>query len=56
MEGELDLWMIEYLPEVLRTGITSLKVKGRMKSVYYVAVVTRNYRQALDAYFENPQS
>ncbi|HEY8463466.1 MAG TPA: U32 family peptidase [Bacillota bacterium] len=51
-----DLCMIEYLPEVLRTGVTSLKVEGRMKSVYYVAVVTRTYRQALDAYFENPQS
>lgn len=43
-----DLCLIEYLPEILASGITSLKVEGRMKSAYYVAVVTRTYRQALD--------
>jgi putative protease len=43
-----DLCLIEYLPEVLASGITSLKIEGRMKSAYYVAVVTRTYRQALD--------
>jgi U32 family peptidase len=44
-----DLCLIEYLPEVLASGVTSLKIEGRMKSAYYVAVVTRTYRQALDA-------
>lgn len=44
-----DLCLIEYLPEVLATGVASLKIEGRMKSAYYVAVVTRTYRQALDA-------
>jgi putative protease len=44
-----DLCLIEYLPEILASGVTSLKIEGRMKSVYYVAVVTRTYRQALDA-------
>jgi putative protease len=44
-----DLCLIEYLPEVLATGVASLKIEGRMKSSYYVAVVTRTYRQALDA-------
>jgi putative protease len=44
-----DLCLIEYLPEVLAAGVTSLKIEGRMKSSYYVAVVTRTYRQALDA-------
>jgi len=43
-----DLRLIEYLPEVLASGVTSLKIEGRMKSAYYVAVVTRTYRQALD--------
>ncbi|MCE5211426.1 MAG: U32 family peptidase [Deltaproteobacteria bacterium] len=43
-----DLCLIEYLPEVLASGVTSLKIEGRMKSAYYVAVVTRAYRQALD--------
>lgn len=44
-----DLCLIEYLPEVLASGVTSLKIEGRMKSAYYVAVVTRTYRQAIDA-------
>jgi putative protease len=43
-----DLCLIEYLSEVLASGVTSLKIEGRMKSAYYVAVVTRTYRQALD--------
>lgn len=50
-----DLCLIEYLPEVIRTGVSSLKVEGRMKSTYYVAVVTRTYRQAIDAYCDNPE-
>jgi len=44
-----DLCLIEYLPHVLAAGVTSLKIEGRMKSAYYVAVVTRTYRQALNA-------
>lgn len=44
-----DLCLINHLPEILQSGVTSLKIEGRMKSSYYVAVVTRAYRQALDA-------
>jgi putative protease len=44
-----DLCLIEYLPDVLASRVTSLKIEGRMKSSYYVAVVTRTYRQALKA-------
>ncbi|MBN1470957.1 MAG: U32 family peptidase [Syntrophaceae bacterium] len=44
-----DLCLIEYLPEVLALGAASLKIEGRMKSAYYVAVATRTYRRALDA-------
>ena len=43
-----DLCLIEYLPEILASGVVSLKIEGRMKSSYYVAMVTRTYRQALD--------
>jgi putative protease len=50
-----DLWMIEHLPEVLQAGVTGLKVEGRMKSAYYVALVTRTYRQALDALLRDPE-
>lgn len=44
-----DLCLIEHLPDVLASGVTGLKIEGRMKSSYYVAVVTRTYRQALNA-------
>ena len=44
-----DLRMIEHLAELRASGVDSLKIEGRMKSVYYVAMVTRAYRKALDA-------
>ena len=44
-----DLRLLELLPEVLAAGPASLKIEGRMKSAYYVANITRVYRQALDA-------
>ena len=50
-----DLCMIEYIPELVESGITSLKIEGRMKSVFYVATVVSAYRKALDLYEENPE-
>lgn len=44
-----DLCMIRHLPELLDAGLSSLKIEGRMKSFYYVAIVTGAYRNALDA-------
>lgn len=44
-----DLRMIEHLADMKAAGIDSLKIEGRMKSVYYVAMVTRAYRKAIDA-------
>lgn len=49
-----DLCLIEHIPRVVRTGAASLKIEGRMKGEYYVAVVTRVYRAALDAYAADP--
>jgi putative protease len=49
-----DLCLIEHLPELIETGIHSLKIEGRMKSVYYLAAVTRVYRAALDRYRDDP--
>ena len=49
-----DLCMIEHIPELCESGIISLKIEGRMKSPYYVAAIVKVYRQALDAYCENP--
>ena len=44
-----DLCMIDHLAELKKAGVDSLKIEGRMKSVYYVAMITRAYRKALDA-------
>jgi putative protease len=43
-----DLSGLEVLPDLVRTGVTSLKIEGRLKTPEYVATVTRVYRQALD--------
>lgn len=44
-----DIRMVEHLKDMIDAGLDSLKIEGRMKSVYYVALVTRAYRKALDA-------
>lgn len=49
MLSSKDLCMIDYLDELLAAGIDSLKIEGRMKSLYYVALITRAYRKAIDA-------
>jgi len=43
-----DLAGLEILPDLIRTGVASLKIEGRLKSPEYVANITRIYRQALD--------
>ena len=52
-----DLCMIDHLKALKEAGIDSFKIEGRMKSIYYAAVVTRAYRKALDALAgnEDPQ-
>lgn len=44
-----DLCMINNLKDMKDAGVDAIKVEGRMKSVYYVAMVARAYRKALDA-------
>jgi putative protease len=43
-----DLAGLEVLPELVRAGIASLKIEGRLKAPEYVASITKVYRQALD--------
>ncbi len=43
-----DLAGIDVLPELVKSGVASLKIEGRLKSPEYVASITRVYRQALD--------
>ncbi len=44
------------LDEYLKLGIDSLKVEGRGKSPYYVAIVARAYRMAIDDYYADPEN
>ena len=48
-----DLCLMPLLPELCEAGVASLKIEGRMKTEYYVAVVTGAYRQALDLLAES---
>lgn len=47
-----DMCMIDYIPQIVQSGITSLKIEGRAKSAYYAAVTTNAYRHALDDYYK----
>ncbi|EMS72191.1 peptidase U32 family protein [Ruminiclostridium cellobioparum] len=51
-----DLCMIEHIPELIESGIFSLKIEGRMKSSFYVATVVSAYRKAIDAYMSDPEN
>lgn len=51
-----DLCLMPKLNEYLELGIDSLKVEGRNKSPYYVAMVARAYRMAIDDYYANPDA
>ena len=47
-----DLSMIEKIPEMIELGISSFKIEGRMRSIYYIATVVSAYRKVIDAYYE----
>ena len=51
-----DLCMIEHIPDLIESGISSLKIEGRMKTVYYVAATVRAYRLAIDSYYRDPEN
>ncbi len=44
-----DLNLIKRIPQIKKAGIDSIKIEGRMKSLYYVATVIRTYRAAIEA-------
>lgn len=48
-----DLCMIEHLPELCEAGVSSFKIEGRVKTEFYVSVVTQAYRRALDDCFSD---
>lgn len=48
-----DLNLLNELPRLLDSGVTSLKIEGRMKRPEYVALVVRTFRDAVDAYMNH---
>lgn len=51
-----DLCIMPRLDDYLRIGVDSLKVEGRGKSPYYVALVARAYRMAIDDWYRDPEN
>ncbi len=50
-----DLLMINHIPELVESGISSFKIEGRVKTSYYLATVVKAYREEIDRYFEDPE-
>ena len=50
-----DICTIELLPDLIKAGITSFKIEGRMKSAEYVASVTSIYRKYIDKFLYSKQ-
>ncbi len=49
-----DLCMIEHIPAMINSGVSALKIEGRMKGINYLAVVVKVYREAIDGYVQDP--
>jgi len=47
--------MIEHVPEMIRSGITALKIEGRMKGINYLASTVKVYREAIDSFCNDPE-
>ena len=51
-----DMCMIDHIDDVVKAGVTSLKIEGRAKSAYYVSVITNAYRMAADIFKSDPDN
>lgn len=51
-----DMCLIKEIPEIIDMGVDSLKIEGRLKTEYYLAVVINTYRKAIDDYIKDPKS
>lgn len=51
-----DLCMIHHIPDIIEAGVASLKIEGRMKGIHYVAATVKTYREAIDAYYDDPKN
>lgn len=48
-----DMCLIDYIPQLYKAGVSSLKIEGRAKSAYYTAVVTNAYRHAVSDFYKS---
>ncbi len=48
-----DMFLINDIPQLIEAGVSCFKIEGRMKSSAYVGYVTKIYREAIDAYYDN---
>ena len=51
-----DLCLIREIPEIIEMGIDSVKIEGRLKTEYYLASIINIYRNAIDDYYNNPET
>ena len=50
-----DLCMITHIPDLVKAGVMSFKIEGRMKTPFYVGTVVKTYREAIDDYLKEPK-
>lgn len=50
-----DLCMVTHIPDLIKAGVMSFKIEGRMKTPFYVGTVVKTYREAIDDYLKDPK-
>lgn len=50
-----DLCMLENIPELIKAGVTSLKIEGRMKEFEYINEIVKAYKIAIDEFYKKPE-
>jgi putative protease len=51
-----NLCMIEYIPQLFESGVDSFKIEGRQRGPHYISIVTKVYREAIDAFIKDPNN
>ncbi len=51
-----DLSMAKHIPDLINLNVDSLKIEGRMRSIYYIATVVKVYRKLIDEYCNNKEN
>ncbi len=49
-----DMCLFQHIPQLVQNGIVSLKIEGRMRSTEFLTPIVAAFREAVDAYFEDP--